>query len=170
MLVTSLVGFVASFGAAWFDRIGDYIKVSRYTGLCFAISYGAFSYYILSPGNDVAITATNVIHSSALAIMAPLLTQAILRSSKGIMPDASLMAISGLLGTGIYELLTYMLYGLLQVDIPDLKKRSVYVLPISVFAVIIVFINFTYAVIFQLPGKVSSRANSMYSTNDLISA
>lgn len=155
LLMSCLIACVASLLAAWFDVVTDYIKVSRYISFAFSISFACFMYSILLPGIDQVIIFTNLIQSSANSIIYPLQLQALIRASKGILPDASVVALVHLVGALVYMILAYSLVVLKRIEIGP----NVYQTPLLVFTCLISLVNTMYALLFRPPSKASSYAS-----------
>lgn len=156
LLISYLISFVASLTAALFDRLGDYIVVSRYASILWPLAFAGFCYSLLSPGMGYIIVASNIMYSSGLAVLAPLQLQALLRASKGILlPDASMVAIISLMGVGCYLLCSYtiVIFGMVT------TWRNIYTAPLVAFSTFIIVANFSYALLFRFPSKVESQAH-----------
>lgn len=96
--------------AAWIDNSTNYVKVSRIACVLCVFSYTTFNISIILPNIKNIIIITNIMTSFGASLMYPALMQVSIRCARGILPEATVSAITVIM----QQLLTCGLVNLLD--------------------------------------------------------
>lgn len=148
MFASYIVGTFSSLLVASIDRFssrwaGLGIQMNNYTCLSYAISFASFNLTLIYSTSEWPIMITHIMLSLTLYASLPYQLQVILVNSCDILPDATMVAVSNLTGTGINFLFVYMLVGLKQLS-PLVGFEYSYSLPLIVYNMIIMLVNSIY--------------------------
>lgn len=147
---------------------GQSVKVSCFAAIFYSMTYVMFNCSLLMPNNTLFIMSSNIINSIAMALVLPLQLQNLLRSSKAILPDASMVAINSLVGMLGYYIITllYLFFKKINDEIPNFRSDS-YTAPLIGFCCIIFLMNGLYFVLIY-PTKPTTQHQTPSTTTTTI--
>lgn len=134
--------------ATWVDKSSDYVTICRIASLLFATGFTTFCISLNFSDIRSVILVANTFASFGSSLLMPSVIQTTFRCASGILPEATISAISILLTQSLIVLLIY-LEGPLQRS----KLSEKYIVLLAFFGSIILLFNILFAFKFKEPDR-----------------
>lgn len=153
-----ILGIILSIvSAAWVDKSADYTTVCRLSSLLFAGGFATFCISLNFPDIRAVLLVVNTISTLGSSLLVPSIFQVIFRSASGILPEATVSAITILATQSITSFLIYI-EGPLKNAAPK-STNNKYCVLLGTFAAIVLIANISFAIKFKEPDRTKLKQN-----------